>query len=198
MAAQHTTISRFTFVALFFALFFIILPNIAHAEPSIQELVAGVDEKALHAALHETSDGKYKHGVFQGDTNALEAVHKSNPIEAKRIIQLARRQSNGTIPGSNTVIQVTTHIASIHTETTIASAFTVTGANGERSTYTSLILVQATDSADQAGGGSGTVNTPSITSGKPSLQTNAGDKLAVDLIQKLTLVVMFLGGLFLL
>lgn len=198
MAAQQTTVSRFTFFALFFALLLVILPNIVHAEPSIQELVAGVDEKALHAALHESSAGKFKHGVFQGDANALEAVHRNNPVEAKRIIQLARRQTNGTIPGSNTVIYTTTHIASIHTKTTIASAYTTTLANGERSTATRLVVVQATDSADEGAPPSGTTNQPSTTSGKPSLQTNAGDRLALDMTQKLMFVAMIIGGLFLL
>jgi len=176
--------SRLTLIALCLALLMIILPNIVLAEPSIQELVAGVDEKALHAALHESSDGKYKHGVFEGDTNALEAVHRSNPVEATRIIQIAKRQSNGTIPGVNTIIK-TTHIASVYTSTAIAATFTTTFADGERQTFTSLIVVQATDAADQNTPPSGTSSVPSTTTGKPSLQTNAGGKLLAIDIQKL-------------
>jgi len=195
MLSRQSTTSRFTFIALIFGLLLILLPNIVLAdEPSIQELVAGVDEKALHAALHESANGKYKHGVFQGDTHALEAVRKSNPVEARRIIQLARRQTNGTIPGFNTVIAVTTHIASIHTSTTIASTYTTTLPDGQPSTITSLILVQATDSADQVVPVSS--STPaSTTSAKASLQTNTAGRIPADGLQRMAFAALAVGGM---
>jgi len=166
--------SQWSFIALFLGLLLFVLPTVVIAEPSVQDLVAGLDKKALHAALHESSNGKYKHGVFQGDIDALVAMHKSAPAEAARIIQLVKRQSNATIP-------ITTHISGeVYTSTSIAAQYTTTLPNGQKSTITSVVLVVATAGSESNSGGSpnnnGGSGPSSTTTGSSSLQTNAADK----------------------
>ncbi|KAL8933346.1 MAG: hypothetical protein Q9216_006412 [Gyalolechia sp. 2 TL-2023] len=67
------------------------------------KLIDQVDPRSLHAALHDYSPKKFKHGMFKEDRTAVEAIHKDQPSLASTIIAIAKRQdtpSNGTAPTS--------------------------------------------------------------------------------------------------
>lgn len=68
-------------------------------EAAFQRLLDLVDPPALHAALHDFSPKKFKHGAFHGDRVAVEAIHHDDPALATTIVSIARRQdppSNST------------------------------------------------------------------------------------------------------
>ncbi|KAL8852196.1 MAG: hypothetical protein Q9221_002906 [Calogaya cf. arnoldii] len=66
-------------------------------------LLAEVDQQALHAALHNYSPKKFKHGMFKEDRTAVEAIHREQPSVASTIVAKAKRQdipTNGTTPAT--------------------------------------------------------------------------------------------------
>ncbi|KAI9764217.1 MAG: hypothetical protein M1840_008607 [Geoglossum simile] len=74
------------------------------SEANFQILLNSVPEDRLHAVLHDYDPTKFKHGVFQEDRTAMEAVHRNNPAVATKLIHLAKRQSNNTTTTNNTPI----------------------------------------------------------------------------------------------
>ena len=62
-------------------------------EGAFQELLAKVDPSALHAALHDLSPAKFKHGAYHQDSVAAKAIHRDDPALGTSIIELARRQT---------------------------------------------------------------------------------------------------------
>ena len=61
-------------------------------------LLNQADHAALHAALHDFSPKKFKHGMFPEDRTAVEAIHREEPGVATGILKLAKRQiSNATM-----------------------------------------------------------------------------------------------------
>ncbi|KAL8749452.1 MAG: hypothetical protein Q9199_007670 [Rusavskia elegans] len=76
------------------------------AQSNIEEfnkLLEQVDQQALHAALHDYSPKKFKHGMFKEDRTAVEAIHREQPSVASTIVAKAKRQdipSNGTTPAT--------------------------------------------------------------------------------------------------
>ncbi|KAH0541594.1 hypothetical protein FGG08_003942 [Glutinoglossum americanum] len=63
---------------------------------NFQILLNSVSEDRLHAVLHDYDPTKFKHGVFQEDRTAMEAVHRDDAAMATKLIHLAKRQSNST------------------------------------------------------------------------------------------------------
>ncbi|KAL9611451.1 MAG: hypothetical protein Q9167_003888 [Letrouitia subvulpina] len=66
-------------------------------------LLDQVDPPSLHAALHDYSPKKFKHGMFKEDKTAVKAIHRDEPSLASTIVSLAKRQevpSNSTGPTS--------------------------------------------------------------------------------------------------
>jgi len=75
---------------------------------TFQKLLNQVDPPSLHAALHDFSPKKFKHGMFPEDRTAIEVIHREEPSLATGILNmahLAKRQSpdisNGTLPSAN-------------------------------------------------------------------------------------------------
>ncbi|KAI9868017.1 MAG: hypothetical protein M1813_006762 [Trichoglossum hirsutum] len=87
-----------------FALFLTVLTTYVLADdPSddensgnFQSLLNSVPDDRLHAVLHDYEPSRFKHGVFQEDRTAMEAVHRDNAAVATKLIHLAKRQSNST------------------------------------------------------------------------------------------------------
>lgn len=57
----------------------------------LQKLLDQVDAPSLHAALHHLSPKKFKHGMFQDDRTAVEAIHKDEPSLATSVVNVAKR-----------------------------------------------------------------------------------------------------------
>ncbi|KAI4267817.1 MAG: hypothetical protein LQ337_008170 [Flavoplaca oasis] len=67
------------------------------------KLLEQVDPDSLHAALHDYSPKKFKHGMFKEDRTAVEAIHREQPSVASTIVAKAKRQdipTNGTTPAT--------------------------------------------------------------------------------------------------
>ena len=56
----------------------------------LQKLLDQVDPPSLHAALHDLSPKKFKHGMFQDDRTAVEAIHKDEPSLATSVVYVAK------------------------------------------------------------------------------------------------------------
>lgn len=100
-----------------------IVPS-AEEQQAFRDLLNTVEPSCLHEVLHEHLKTKYKHGVFQEDKNALEAVHRQEPAVAFSLVELAKRQtsnSNGTTSSapavpSSTSNQITSATSSVSTD----------------------------------------------------------------------------------
>jgi hypothetical protein len=66
------------------------------AEAVFKDFLREVDPPALHSALHSFSPRRYKHGVFEKDSAAAEAVRREDPSLAAGIIVLAKRAAGNT------------------------------------------------------------------------------------------------------
>jgi hypothetical protein len=89
---------------------------VSEEQAKFQDLLNSVEPGCLHEVLHQFMGSKYKHGVYQEDKTAMEALHQSNAEAAHSLIELAKRQggtssSNGsatttTVPDSTTTTSV--------------------------------------------------------------------------------------------
>ena len=81
---------------------------------AFQRLLDQVDAPALHAALHNYSPKKFKHGVFQEDRTAVEAVHRDDAPLATTIVSIAKRQDqSNNVTAVVTVNEISTTITEI-------------------------------------------------------------------------------------
>ena len=81
---------------------------------AFQRLLDQVDPPALHAALHNYSPRKFKHGVFQEDRTAVEAVHRDDAPLATTIVSIAKRQDqSNNVTAVVTINQISTTITEI-------------------------------------------------------------------------------------
>jgi hypothetical protein len=91
-----------------------------------QKLLSKTDPEALHAALHNLSPSKFKHGAYHKDHTAAEAIHKDDPSLATSIVVLARRQapdsSNSSAPATSTTSESVSQTPSPTTEPTSNSS----------------------------------------------------------------------------
>ncbi|GAW12758.1 hypothetical protein ANO14919_021290 [Xylariales sp. No.14919] len=60
--------------------------------PAFSRLLSAVSPRALHQLLHEYAPNTFKHGIFNSDRYAAEAVHARSPALASTIVHLAVRQ----------------------------------------------------------------------------------------------------------
>ncbi|MCJ1246196.1 hypothetical protein MMC30_003401 [Trapelia coarctata] len=86
---------------------------------AFQQLLDQVDPPALHAALHDFTPKKFKHGVFKEDRTAVEAVHRDDASMATSILALAKRADpgNSTVPGTTVTVIDSTVTESINPTT---------------------------------------------------------------------------------
>ncbi|KAL9576224.1 MAG: hypothetical protein Q9212_007280 [Teloschistes hypoglaucus] len=87
-------------------------------------LLDQVDPPSLHAALHDYSPKKFKHGMFKEDRTAVEAIHKEEPSLASSIIAVAKRQElpkRQDVP-SNATVPTTSQAAPANPQTTLPVA----------------------------------------------------------------------------
>ena len=114
-------------ISLLSSLLFVLLlftPTIladSDSEHEFQEFARDVPADRLHAALHDYSGSKFKHGVFPGDRPALDVIHRERAADATRLVKLAKRQSNTTTTSRNTATTATTARPTSNTPTTIVS-----------------------------------------------------------------------------
>ncbi|CAK7232271.1 hypothetical protein SBRCBS47491_008212 [Sporothrix bragantina] len=82
------------------------------AEPTqaggFTRLLEAVSPESLHDLLHEYFPDTYKHGVYPSEKKAMEAIHRANAALATSIVQLARRDLNGTITSGSSSAPATT------------------------------------------------------------------------------------------
>ncbi|CAK7239842.1 MAG: hypothetical protein STHCBS139747_001277 [Sporothrix thermara] len=161
----------------------------AGAEPTqaggFSRLLEAVSPESLHDLLHEYFPDTYKHGVYPSEKKALEAIHRANAALATSIVQLARRDLNGTVTSGSSSSTLPTSSAaaasssafknsstldsttSLATKTTSPSSSKTSTSSGKKTTsiYTSTIngtptIVTATTvvgvGASEAGGASAT------------------------------------------
>lgn len=167
----------------------------ASAGSSFSRLLEAVSPESLHDLLHEHLPDTYKHGVYPSEKHALEAIHRENAALATSIIQLARRDLNGTtssttpvsstptstpptsstLPTStfkNSSTSSTTTPSHTSSKTTSSTSPTTTGKK-VTSIYTSTINGTPTVVTATSVVGVGATNTGGTTTNSGTLQTGA-------------------------
>ena len=177
-------------------------PHGVHQQPQDQEADAGfaglqklleeVDAPSLHAALHDLSPKKFKHGMFQDDRTAVQAIHKDEPSLATSVVAVAKRNvmedikkdmakraqdiSNGTT--------TTTSPAAAADSTTSAHVVTPVPQGGDTSSTTPSADTSTTpaaaspDTTSTSTSSSGGVVAASGTGSSPSSAASVGGSLA--------------------
>ncbi|OTA61024.1 hypothetical protein K449DRAFT_66197 [Hypoxylon sp. EC38] len=72
-------------------------------DSTFSRLLSSASPQVLHEFLHAYFPSTYKHGIYDSDRSAMEAVHANDPELATSIVQLAKRQS-----GNDTTVSTTT------------------------------------------------------------------------------------------
>ncbi|KAK3327203.1 hypothetical protein B0T19DRAFT_156325 [Cercophora scortea] len=68
---------------------------------SLSSLLNAASPKALHEILQKHFPGRYQHGVWPSEREAVEAVHRVDEALATSLLQLAKRDGNSTaVPSS--------------------------------------------------------------------------------------------------
>lgn len=164
---------------------------------SFSRLLEAVSPESLHDLLHEYLPDTYKHGVYPSEKHALEAIHRENAALATSIMQLARRDLNGTTSSSTPVSSTPTSTpptgstppptstfknsstssttTSSHTssKTTSSSSATATASKKITTIYTSTINGTPTVVTATSVVGVGAANTGGTSTNSGTLQTGA-------------------------
>ncbi|CCC10042.1 unnamed protein product [Sordaria macrospora k-hell] len=70
-----------------------------HASPqneNFQSMVDAASTDSLHNILHKTFPGRFQHGVWESEKQAIEAVHRDNAPLATAILRMAKRDDSNT------------------------------------------------------------------------------------------------------
>ncbi|KAI2779575.1 hypothetical protein F4815DRAFT_188418 [Daldinia loculata] len=102
-------------------------------DSTFSRLLSSASPRAIHEFLHAYFPGTYKHGVYDSDHSAMEAIHASDPELATSIVQLAKRQS-----GNETITTTATSVESSSTAPTSESESESTTTEEQTSTSTSV------------------------------------------------------------
>ncbi|KAI1776005.1 hypothetical protein F4818DRAFT_365913 [Hypoxylon cercidicola] len=88
-----------------------------HDDSTFSRLLSSASPQALHEFLHAYFPGTYKHGIYDSDHSAMEAVHATDPELATSIVHMAKRQSGNdtTIPPTSTQVPDSSTLTSTST-----------------------------------------------------------------------------------
>ncbi|KAI1404516.1 hypothetical protein F4819DRAFT_108243 [Hypoxylon fuscum] len=68
---------------------------VPHDDTTFSRLLSSASPQTLHEFLHAYFPGTYKHGVYDSDHSAIEAIRANDPELATSIVQMAKRQQSG-------------------------------------------------------------------------------------------------------
>ncbi|KAI9717613.1 MAG: hypothetical protein M1812_004558 [Candelaria pacifica] len=144
-----------------------------------QELLNSVPQDDLHAALHESFPQKYKHGVFQEDRTALEALHRDNAEIATKVIVLAKRQTNSTARPSSSSRASSTPANNPSTTTPAGQSSTVSQAPSSNIQTGSLTAGGVLTTTD----GSGNTGVSTLSAGSVITSTDSAGNVVTVTVQ---------------
>ncbi|KAI1102410.1 hypothetical protein F4804DRAFT_266888 [Jackrogersella minutella] len=124
---------------------------VQHDDSTFSRLLSSASPQALHQFLHAYFPATYKHGIYDSDHSAMEAVHANDPELATSIVQMAKRQS-----GNETSSVGTTTATSVETS--------VVTPTSESSSTSQASSTQETSSTSQASSSDTTTSTATSTS----------------------------------
>ncbi|KAI0883326.1 uncharacterized protein GGS22DRAFT_168424 [Annulohypoxylon maeteangense] len=117
--------------------------HVVHRDDStFSRLLSSASPQALHHFLHTYFPATYKHGVYDSDHAAMEAVHANDPELATSIVQMAKRQQSS---GNDTTAAVTT---STSTETSAATSTSQSTTTQESTAETSSTTRSSASTSD--------------------------------------------------
>ncbi|KAI2463123.1 hypothetical protein F4781DRAFT_145497 [Annulohypoxylon bovei var. microspora] len=104
--------------------------DVVHRDDStFSRLLSSASPQALHQFLHAYFPATYKHGIYDSDHAAMEAVHSNDPELATSIVQMAKRQS-----GNDTTAAVSSSTSTETTDVTSTSESSTTEATSTAET----------------------------------------------------------------
>ncbi|KAI0119130.1 hypothetical protein F4814DRAFT_228064 [Daldinia grandis] len=135
-------------------------------DSTFSRLLSSASPRAIHEFLHAYFPGTYKHGVYDSDHSAMEAIHASDPELATSIVQLAKRQS-----GNETITTTTTSVESSSAVPTSESESTTTEDQTPTSTSVDTPTTTTTTTSDLTTESTSDVSTTTTTSDVPTTTT---------------------------
>ncbi|KAI1663096.1 hypothetical protein F4813DRAFT_20270 [Daldinia decipiens] len=114
-------------------------------DSTFSRLLSSASPRAIHEFLHAYFPVTYKHGVYDSDHSAMEAIHASDPELATSIVQLAKRQS-----GNETITTTATSVESSSAAPTSESGSTTTEEQPSTSTSVDTPTTTTSDSTTES------------------------------------------------
>ncbi|KAF2667065.1 hypothetical protein BT63DRAFT_328454 [Microthyrium microscopicum] len=129
-----------------------VLPDDVQLEGDFSEILNHVPSEQIHSILHKHLPATFKDGIFEKDTNAIEAVHRTDPTMATKLLAAARydliRRQNGNLTVTTTTPTVIVPVT--QTTTNAQGSSVVTTLTAESSATASVVVTtHTTDSAGQ-------------------------------------------------
>ncbi|KAI1464630.1 uncharacterized protein F4812DRAFT_161307 [Daldinia caldariorum] len=120
-------------------------------DSTFSRLLNSASPRAIHEFLHAYFPGTYKHGVYDSDRSAMEAVHANDPELATSIVQMAKRQSSNetitTTATSATADSSSSSSSSSAAPTSDSTTTQETSTSVESTTHTSESTTESTSAA---------------------------------------------------
>ena len=160
---------------------------------NFQKLLDEVEPAKLHSALHDVSPKKFRDGIFSKDRTAVEALHRDDANLASSIVELAKRQDNGTSPAVPVSSPSTVEPAAGSTPSVATPApVGPTTANAGSTTNAGSTPVTVVSTSTSPNGATATSTPPSESSG--SALPTAGELITTTNAEGFTVVTTVGGG----
>ncbi|KAI1391263.1 uncharacterized protein F4822DRAFT_427112 [Hypoxylon trugodes] len=158
-------------------------------DSTFSRLLNSASPQALHEFLHAYFPSTYRHGVYDSDHSAMEAVHSNDPELATSIVQMAKRQQSGNDTTSAT--SSTSSDASIVTSTSETSTTQETSSQDTTSvppTSSTDTTTSETTSTTSTETESSTTSTSESTQGMSSSGTSVDSSTDMPLVTTTTAI----------
>ncbi|KAI2623381.1 hypothetical protein GGR54DRAFT_51428 [Hypoxylon sp. NC1633] len=159
------------------------IDHIVHRDDStFSRLLSSASPQALHSFLHTYFPTTYKHGIYDSDHAAMEAVHETDPELATSIVQMAKRQQSS----NETTTSTTTSFATDSNAATTTSEISTTLGSSTSDTTTTTVGVTPTVSSTSTSTQSSDSQTTSLASESTGGPSSSSSTLATTTSSAIT------------
>ncbi|EGO61153.1 hypothetical protein NEUTE1DRAFT_116004 [Neurospora tetrasperma FGSC 2508] len=100
---------------------------------NLQSLLDAASKDSLHNILHKAFPGRFQHGVWESEKQAIEAVHRDNAPLATAVLRMAKRDDSNTTIASSTQQPTSSASSSAQATSSSSSAQQVTTSSSSSS-----------------------------------------------------------------
>ncbi|KAI0891592.1 hypothetical protein F4806DRAFT_301844 [Annulohypoxylon nitens] len=149
--------------------------GVVHRDDStFSRLLNSASPQALHHFLHAYFPATYKHGVYDSDHAAMEAVHANDPELATSIVQLAKRQQSSS--SNDTTAAVTSSTSTETSESSVATPTSESSTTQESTAETTSTTPSSTSTSDTPTSSTTTPTSSAQTDSQTTTTTSASSE----------------------